>query len=83
MKQLIILFLLCSTFSQAQNVKIIPQPVDVQQGNGDFKLSKNTVIVVKDNADKKSANFLNDYLQQVYGFRLGIDKQEGKDYITI
>ncbi len=48
MKQLVILFLLCATLVQAQKINIIPQPVSVQQGKGDFKLSKNTVIAVKD-----------------------------------
>ncbi len=83
MKQLAILFLLCTTLVQAQKINIIPQPVSVLQDKGDFKLSKNTVIIVKDEEDKKTAQFLNDYLEQVYGFTLDIDKQEGKDYIRL
>ena len=84
MKQLCTLLLLCvATFLEAQNLNIIPQPVSVKQTKGDFKLSKKTVITVTDDEDKKTANFLNDYLQQVYGFKLDIDRQEGKDYIKI
>jgi hexosaminidase len=78
-----LLFLLVATFVNAQNLNIIPQPVSVKQTKGDFKLSKKTVIAVTDEEDKKAAHFLNDYLQQVYGFKLDIDKQEGKDYVKI
>ncbi|MFN2439445.1 MAG: family 20 glycosylhydrolase [Chitinophagaceae bacterium] len=83
MKYLLILFLLASTFVHAQKINIIPQPVNLQQATGDFKLSKNTVIRVKDQEDKKAAVFLNDYLQLVYGFTLDVDQQEGKDYIRL
>lgn len=86
MKHILLAFLLLTQLAKAQqqNVakpQIIPQPVSMQIGNGEFKLTKKTVIAVQDEADRKAANFLNDYLQQVYGFKLDIDKQEGKDFI--
>jgi hexosaminidase len=62
---------------------IIPRPVEYKSSKGHFILTKKTVIAVRDEEDKKAAAFLNDYLQQVYGFKLDIDKQEGKDYIQL
>jgi hexosaminidase len=80
----IILFLI-SAVAQAQNlpINIIPQPVSVQRGNGNFTISKKTVIAVRDEEDKKAAHFFNSYLKQFYGFELDIDKQESKNYIRI
>ncbi len=85
MKQLLLLFLLSSQFIQAQttDISIIPQPVSIKKGNGKFKITKHTVIAGRDEADRKSAAFLNDYLQEVYGFKLDVDRQEGKDYIRL
>ena len=62
---------------------IIPQPVKLEKGQGEFRITKRTVIAVQDEEDRKSAHFLNDYLQQAYGFKLDIDRKEGKDYIRI
>jgi hexosaminidase len=85
MKQSVILFLFLFFIAQthAQKINIIPQPASAQEGKGDFALTKKTVIVVNDDEDKKAANFLNNYLQQVYGFKLDIDKKEGKNYIRL
>ncbi len=41
------------------------------------------MIAVADEGDRKAAEFFNDYLQQFYGFKLDIDKREGKDYIRL
>ncbi|HEY0067277.1 MAG TPA: family 20 glycosylhydrolase [Flavisolibacter sp.] len=79
---LIITFFLIN-FCRGQKVDIIPQPVSVQKGGGSFTLSSNTVIAVRDEGDRKAAEFLNAYLQEVYGFKLDIDKQEGKNYIRL
>lgn len=87
MKQIFFFFTLLTQMAQAQTktakLNIIPQPVSVQVGNGQFTLSKKTVIAAKDEADRKSAEYLNEYLQQVYGFKLDIDRQESKDYIRL
>jgi len=76
-----ILWLSFPSFSQ--EVAIIPKPVSLQQNKGSFTISKKTVMVVKDDEDRKSADFFNDYLQDIYGFKLDIDKQESKNYIPV
>ena len=87
MKKTFFFFLFVSQFVFAQTktaqLNIIPQPVSVQTGNGQFILSKKTVIVANDETDRKTAEYFNEYLQQVYGFKLDIDKQEGKNYIRL
>ncbi len=65
----------------SQQVNIIPQPVSVTVGNGNFVISKKTVLTARNDDDRKTAALFNDYLQQYYGFKLDIDKQESKDYI--
>ncbi|HZH96312.1 MAG TPA: family 20 glycosylhydrolase, partial [Flavisolibacter sp.] len=50
---------------------------------GDFKLSKATTILVRDEEDKKAALFFNDYLDEVYGFMLPVGKDERKDFIRL
>ena len=91
MKRIFFLFFLFANVACAQQnklpenntVSIIPQPVTLQMGNGKFSISKNTVIAVSDEEDKKAAHFFNSFLKEVYGFKLDIDKQEGKDYIRL
>ncbi|MBF9252287.1 family 20 glycosylhydrolase [Pontibacter sp. 172403-2] len=81
MKKLVFLFLLLAHMATAQDINIIPKPANVQVKPGNFTITKNTVIAVKDKDDRDAANFLNDYLQQVYGFKLDIKKKGKKDYI--
>lgn len=80
---LLIIAFLFINFCRGQQIDIIPQPVSVQKGGGTFTLSSRTVIAVRDEGDRKAADFLNAYLQEVYGFKLDIDKQEGKNYIRL
>ena len=82
---LFILTLLLYT-SKAQNtrqVNIIPYPSSVKINKGSFSITKQTVIAVDDEGDRKAAEFLKDYLQQYYGLALDIDKKEGKNYIRL
>lgn len=94
MKQLCSLFLFISFSASAQQsstehlkavdeIHIIPQPVSLKKENGNFTLSKNTVIVANDDMDRKTAVLLNEYLQSYYGFTLDIDRKEGKNYIRL
>ena len=82
----IIIFLFCSLFttiSYSQQVSIIPQPVSLQTQPGKFVITKKTVIAVHDAQDRKTAALFNDYLKQVYGFKLNIGKQKNKSYIRL
>jgi hexosaminidase len=84
MKTLIFcLVLLITLVGNSQQVNIIPKPSSVKTGNGQFVISKQTVIAAQDDADRKTAELFNEYLQQFYGFKLDIDRQEGKDYIRL
>jgi hexosaminidase len=64
-------------------VNIIPQPVSVQMGNGNFSLSKKTVIAARDEEDQKTAKVFNDYLQQAYGFKLPVSQKGAKNAIRL
>jgi hexosaminidase len=75
------LTLLLPLLSPAQ--QIIPQPVNMRAMNGNFLLTKTTVLIAKDAEDKKTATFFNDYLQQVYGFKLAVNKTAGKNFIQL
>jgi hexosaminidase len=83
MKRLLFLFLLLAHVATAQEVNIIPKPASVQVNPGNFTITKSTVIAVKDKKDRSSAEFLNEYLQQVYGFKLDIKKKASKNYIRL
>src|SRR5215211_7887066 len=76
-------FSFISMNSYAQSPGIIPQPVSIKTTAGVFTISKKTVITAHDEKDRKTALILNDYLQQLYGFSLDIDKQETKNYIRL
>lgn len=65
----------------SQQINIIPQPVSVKTNAGKFSITKKTVLLAKDAEDKKAASIFNDYLQQVYGFKLSINQSAGKNYI--
>jgi hexosaminidase len=67
----------------AQEVSIIPKPVSLKVNPGTFTITRNTVMVVPDDADRKSADFFNDYLQQIYGYRLPISRQSNSNGIRL
>jgi hexosaminidase len=87
MKNLLALLILMAHMACAQvktqTLHIIPQPVSMQTGSGQFAITKTTVIAINDESDRNTAQYLNEYLQQVYGFKLDIDKQESRDYIRL
>ena len=78
-----IILLLSGVFAFSQQVSIIPQPVSVKQTKGVFKINAQTVLVAKDDADKKSAAFFNEYLQSVYGFKLKVANSATANYIKL
>ncbi|WP_162051755.1 glycoside hydrolase family 20 protein [Pontibacter pamirensis] len=83
MKRFFFLFLLLAQVASAQDINIIPKPASVQVKPGNFTITRNTTIAVKDKEDQSTANFLNDYLQQVYGFKLNVKKRASKNYIRL
>ena len=71
MRLLISLFFLLSVaIVSAQQVNIIPQPVSISLGKGNFILSPLTKIYGQGKNVEKSVNFFNDYLKRHYGFSL-------------
>ncbi|MBX9806411.1 MAG: beta-N-acetylhexosaminidase, partial [Flavobacteriaceae bacterium] len=64
--------LLCSALSFAQEVNIIPQPVEVIKHAGNFIINPQTSLVVANKEDIATAAFLNKYLADYYGFELAI-----------
>ena len=84
MKKLIPFYLLLTIITvHAQEINIIPKPVEVKMGKGNFILSGETVIVLSDDSGKHSADFLNDYLKQFYSFQLKIVKKAKDNFIFL
>ena len=83
MKKLTIAFLVClvNTSLVAQKLNIIPAPVSAKINSGNFILSAKTKIVLNDSGEKFSADFLNDYLQKIYGFKLEISNDAQVNFI--
>jgi hexosaminidase len=78
MKQRLLAFvLLISVFTQAQDVNIIPKPTKLETQPGSFTITPSTKIILAKTGLEKSANFLNDYLQKLYGFRLQVANNAG------
>ncbi len=84
-KLLTLLFVLIGFVVTAQEVSIIPQPDKLMRNDGNFSLNKSTIIIVTKKKDELSANFLNNYLQQYYGFKLKIEngKTPKSNYIVL
>ncbi len=73
-----LLLLFISFHIHGQELNIIPRPVKASKETGNFILTKSTVLILSDDGELNSANFLNDYLQKFYGFKL----RQGKDAKT-
>ncbi|MGV3528783.1 MAG: family 20 glycosylhydrolase [Flavisolibacter sp.] len=61
------------------NTAIVPRPVSMQTDTGSFYISKKTVVVARDEENKKIAGLLNDYLETVYGFTLPVQKNDANE----
>lgn len=82
-RSFIVSLLLCSALSFAQEVNIIPQPVQVTRNKGNFVINTKTSLVVTSKEDKSTAAFLNKYLLDYYGFELPIVKKADKNSIKL
>jgi hexosaminidase len=75
MKQRLLAFvLLFAAFAGAQEVNIIPKPTRAETQPGSFVITPTTSIVLSETGLERSAQFLNDYMQHFYGFRLPVIK---------
>ncbi len=75
MKKIAFLFsLFISVSAMAQKISIVPQPVEMVMPKiaAKFAITKNTTIVLEGSGLEKSADFLNNYLFQFYGFKLKV-----------
>jgi hexosaminidase len=74
MKKLLAFSLLFAPVLLTAQVNIIPQPAEVTMPAtaGNFTITPQTLIVTEGSGLENSAAFLNDYLQQIYGFKLKV-----------
>lgn len=84
MKKVITALLLtgCFIVGKAQ-VNIIPKPAELTTQQGTFVINAKTKIVAKDAKVQHSANFLNEFLQDIYGFKLAISKVASPNAIDL
>ncbi|MGC4232890.1 MAG: beta-N-acetylhexosaminidase [Niabella sp.] len=73
--------LVCWQFLTAQKINIIPKPTSITEKAGKFTIKRNTTIVAGTKDEIKSANFLNDYLNSYYGFKLPVKSAGSKGII--
>lgn len=69
-----LLTILCCYLATTAQVNIIPKPVELTTQQGSFLINAKTKLVVKDPSVQHSANFLNEFLQDIYGFKLATAK---------
>lgn len=80
MKKILLAVSLCLTvFAFGQSaLNVIPAPAKATVSKGSFTLSNATKIILAGNGTEKSAAFLNQYLQEVYGFQLPVQKEKAQ-----
>jgi hexosaminidase len=84
MKKVIIALLLSGCFIAGKaQVNIIPKPAELTTQQGTFIINAKTKIVAKDAKVQHSANFLNEFLQDIYGFKLAISKVASPNAIDL
>ena len=87
MKKIFLVLLLAPQTVLAQKgagqLTIIPRPVSVQMGKGQFNLTQKTALIANDAEDKNTANYFNEYLKQVYGFTLTISSTQKTNVIRL
>jgi hexosaminidase len=77
-KELFLFVFVLASMNLLAQVSIIPKPVSLQlpAKSGSFILSSKTPIILEGSGLENSVSFLNDYLQQVYGFTLQVSRQK-------
>ncbi len=67
----------------SQQINIIPKPNSIKIIGGNFIITPTTTIAISDAGEQNTANFLNSYLQQFYGFQLQISKKATANVILL
>ncbi|MCW3118184.1 MAG: Beta-N-acetylhexosaminidase, partial [Chitinophagaceae bacterium] len=81
MKRFALVITALSAAISYSQVNIIPRPVELKQPNvaGNFTITPSTKIILEGSNLENSANFLNEYLQHFYNFKLSNEKKaDGK-----
>ena len=76
-------FLFLTIALEAQDISMIPKPVSLVAGKGTFTISSNTRIRMEGSGVKASVDFLNDYLERIYGFRLQAAKASDRTNLVV
>ncbi len=63
-------------FAQADEINVIPKPESSERRAGSFRLDRNTKIIIAGEAERRVANYLNEILFDLYGFRLKFGKSK-------
>jgi hexosaminidase len=85
-KAIIVFFSVTSLLVQAQTISIIPQPAEIKQPKiaADFFITPATQILLQGSGLDNSVNFLNDYLERFYHFKLKtVRKTTSKNVIAL
>ena len=77
-KILLLVFVMNTLITHAQEINIIPKPVSVTVGEGSFTMNASTKIVAKGDECLKTAHFFADYLHSVYGVTIPITETGSK-----
>ena len=73
----IVFFSVASLLSSAQTINIIPQPAEIKQPKiaANFSITPSTQIVLEGSGLDNSVQFLNNYLDRFYHFKLKTAKK--------
>jgi len=82
MKLLVLLLSLMSTSLMAQNVDVIPQPLDVEKGTGQFIITSKTKIIA-DAANGANAIYLQKMLEQAFEKKLSLTPRDEKGIVLM
>ena len=67
------IFLVSSAAAAQSGVSLVPKPLEMQVGAGEFSLNFKTRIVATDEEGRQLASYLNDFLLKSHGFKLPFD----------
>ena len=83
---LTVIFTSCSqqpnpTFKQ-EDISILPKPLSLNLNDGSFKIESNTALILKDDSQKKAANYLTGLFGKAAGFNLAIQNTSADNAIV-